>query len=91
MQSDRRFRGAYYLHHKGDEVIALMMEAVSTSETSVYFYQTIRRNIPEDSHIRNPDLQVFTQTTNQQNIHPGNHAAVQPAVLSTVHPVEPSN
>jgi hypothetical protein len=27
-----------------------MMEAESTSETSVNFYQTIRRNIPEDSH-----------------------------------------
>jgi hypothetical protein len=28
------------------------MEAVSTSETSVNFYQTTRRNIPEDSHLR---------------------------------------
>jgi hypothetical protein len=28
----------------------LMMEAGSTSETSVNFYQTTRRNIPEDSH-----------------------------------------
>jgi hypothetical protein len=32
--------------------IAVMMEAVSTSETSVNFYQTTRRNIPEDSHLR---------------------------------------
>jgi hypothetical protein len=32
--------------------IALKMEAVSTSETSVNFYQTTRRNIPEDSHFR---------------------------------------
>jgi hypothetical protein len=31
--------------------IALMMEAVSTSETSVNFYQTILRNIPEDSRL----------------------------------------
>jgi hypothetical protein len=31
--------------------IVLMMEAVSTSETSVTFYQTIQRNIPEDSHL----------------------------------------
>jgi hypothetical protein len=30
--------------------IALMMEAVSTSETSVNFYQTTWRNISEDSH-----------------------------------------
>jgi hypothetical protein len=31
--------------------IALMMEAVSTSEMSVNFYQT-RRNNPEDSHLQ---------------------------------------
>jgi hypothetical protein len=36
------------LHHQGDE--ALMMEAASTSETSINFCQT-RRNIPEDSHL----------------------------------------
>jgi hypothetical protein len=29
-----------------------MMEAVSTSETSVNFYQTTRRNIPEDSYLQ---------------------------------------
>jgi hypothetical protein len=32
-------------------VIALMMEAASTSETSVNFCQTTRRNNPEDSHL----------------------------------------
>jgi hypothetical protein len=32
-------------------VIALMKEAASTSETSVNFYQTARRNNPEDSHL----------------------------------------
>jgi hypothetical protein len=31
--------------------IALMMKAVSTSETSVNFYQATRRNNPEDSHL----------------------------------------
>jgi hypothetical protein len=31
--------------------IALMMEAASTSETSVKFYQTTRRNNSEDSHL----------------------------------------
>jgi hypothetical protein len=36
---DRRFRRAYYL-------IAQMMEAVSTSETSVSTYLTTQRNIP---------------------------------------------
>jgi hypothetical protein len=30
---------------------ALMIEAVSTSETSVNFNQTARRNNPEDSHL----------------------------------------
>jgi hypothetical protein len=33
-------------------VIALMMEAVSTSETSMNFYETARRNIPEDNHLQ---------------------------------------
>jgi hypothetical protein len=33
-------------------VIALMMEAARTSETSVNFYQTTRRCNPEDSHLR---------------------------------------
>jgi hypothetical protein len=32
-------------------MIALMMEAGSTSETSINFHQTTRRNIPEDSHL----------------------------------------
>jgi hypothetical protein len=31
--------------------IALMMEAASTSETSVNFYQTAWRYNPEDSHL----------------------------------------
>jgi hypothetical protein len=30
--------------------ITLMMEAASTSDTSVNFYHTTERNIPEDSH-----------------------------------------
>jgi hypothetical protein len=29
-----------------------MMEAAGASETSVNFYQTTRRNVPEDSHLR---------------------------------------
>jgi hypothetical protein len=31
--------------------IALMMETASTSEMSINFYQTTRRNIPEGSHL----------------------------------------
>jgi hypothetical protein len=49
VETDRRFRGAYCLW------AALMMEAVSTSETSVNFYETTRSNIPEDSHLHPPD------------------------------------
>jgi hypothetical protein len=32
-------------------IIALMIEAASTSEMSVNFYQTTRRNNPQDSHL----------------------------------------
>jgi hypothetical protein len=32
-------------------LIALIMEAVNTSETSVNFYETTRRSIPEDYHL----------------------------------------
>jgi hypothetical protein len=44
-------------------MIALMMEASRTSETSVNFYQTTRHNIPEDSHLhtrRHADLKSQT-------------------------------
>jgi hypothetical protein len=41
-------------------IIALMMEAASTFETSVNFYQTTRRNNPEDSHLQiNNCSQIF--------------------------------
>jgi hypothetical protein len=33
-------------------LIALMIEAASTYEMSVSFYQTTRHNNPEDSHLR---------------------------------------
>jgi hypothetical protein len=46
----------HWMWHKVCELctvnhIALMMAAASTSETSVNFYQTTRRNNPEDSHL----------------------------------------
>jgi hypothetical protein len=34
-------------------IIKAMIEAASTSETSVNFYQTTPRNNPEDSHLHN--------------------------------------
>jgi hypothetical protein len=40
-------------------IIALMMEAVSTSETSVNFNVTTRRYIPEDSKLRVHKLVLF--------------------------------
>jgi hypothetical protein len=39
VEVDRRFRGAYFLHHQ------------RIPETSVRFHETTRRSIPEDSHI----------------------------------------
>jgi hypothetical protein len=41
--------------------IVLMMEAASSSKTSVNFYQTTRRIFPEDSHLhtRRRDLKSF--------------------------------
>jgi hypothetical protein len=35
---------------------ALIMEAASTSEKSVNFYQTTRRNIPEESHLQHTTI-----------------------------------
>jgi hypothetical protein len=54
--------GAYCLHHHSDLLIALMMEAVSTSNASFNFDQTARGNIPEDSHLhtrRRENLKYF--------------------------------
>jgi hypothetical protein len=48
----RRFRGVYCIHHQGDSFIALMMEAVRTSETSVNLNATTRHYIPEDFKIQ---------------------------------------
>jgi hypothetical protein len=56
-----RFGGTYCHHLQAwrqyEEVLAgsiirvIMMEAASTSETSVNFYRTIRRNIPKDNRL----------------------------------------
>jgi hypothetical protein len=51
----RRFRGAYCLHLQ--VVITLMMEAASTFETSINFYQTTRCNIPEDGNLHARSLE----------------------------------
>jgi hypothetical protein len=44
-------------------MIALMMEAASTSETSVNFFQTTRRKSPADSHIYIPFISLNTRHT----------------------------
>jgi hypothetical protein len=68
VQVYRRFRGVYYLHHQGDKTSLfthrLMVEAVSTSETSVNFYYTTLRNIPEDGLLHHFYLSMlFTNFT----------------------------
>jgi hypothetical protein len=50
IEVDRRFIGEYCFNHQV-LFIALMMEAVGTSETFVYF-ETTRRYIPEGYHLR---------------------------------------
>jgi hypothetical protein len=44
------FRGACYLQQGSSPGWWALMEAGSTSEMSINFYQTTRRNNPEDSH-----------------------------------------
>jgi hypothetical protein len=44
----RRFLAAFIIR----AIIFLMTEAASTSETSVNFYSTTGRNIPEDNHLQ---------------------------------------
>jgi hypothetical protein len=46
----QRLRGACCLH-PSSTITALMMEAASTSETSVNLYQTVQCNNQEDSHL----------------------------------------
>jgi hypothetical protein len=60
----RYFRGVYCLYHQG----ILVMEAVSTSETPVNFYQNTRRNIPEDSHIPRITKAQLLSTLNLSDI-----------------------
>jgi hypothetical protein len=44
LEIGRCIEGAYWLHHQ-----ALMTEAAGIPETLANFYQTTRRNIPEDN------------------------------------------
>jgi hypothetical protein len=59
--------------HKNDSllvypIITLMMQSVYTSETSVYFYETIRCYIPEGCHLqthRCENLKSHTKVTHR--------------------------
>jgi hypothetical protein len=53
------------------------MEAVSTSETSVNFYQTTQHNIPEESHLH---------IRRRQNLKP--HTVLALSMLRTKHHVQ---
>jgi hypothetical protein len=56
IQKEFEFSGSHSGEYEGGCLLgccALMMEAASTSETSVNFYQTTQRNNPEDSHLQN--------------------------------------
>jgi hypothetical protein len=57
VEVNRRFSGAYCLHHQ----VAMMIEEVRTSETSVNFNVATRRYIPEDSklHLYNFLFNIF--------------------------------
>jgi hypothetical protein len=45
-------------------IVALMMEALSTSETSVSFYETTQRGMPQDNELHATDylLRVYFVT-----------------------------
>jgi hypothetical protein len=48
--------------------IALMMEAVSTSEISINIHETIRRNIPADSHLHGKSTSRFQSACKVQSV-----------------------
>jgi hypothetical protein len=57
-------------HHQGDEIIALIMEAARTSETSVNIYLTTWQYIPEDS-------ELHARRRNNLKSHSRNHFPTQ--------------
>jgi hypothetical protein len=78
VEIDGRFRGAYCFHQQGDVssgLIALIMEAVTTSEALVNFYETTQHNIAEDPNFvpsllhtsLSPPHEVTSRTLNSCN------------------------
>jgi hypothetical protein len=65
----QRFRGLYCLRDQGDgwqALIALVVEAVQTSETLIHSYQSTRRYIPEDSHLQ--IILIHHSSSSNQNV-----------------------
>jgi hypothetical protein len=56
----QRFRGTFWLHHQG---------AASTSEMSVNFYQTTRRNNPEDRHLHTCRREILKSHPDEPSSH----------------------
>lgn len=55
---DRLFGGTFCLHLQGDGwLMNLMMDAARSFESSVSFYQTTLRSIPEDIHLQTRRLE----------------------------------
>jgi hypothetical protein len=52
-----------YRHFRDTSYLQVMMEAVSTSETSITFYEISRRNIPEDINLQGTSLPTFQERT----------------------------
>jgi hypothetical protein len=50
VEADRSYRGVFVSIVRA--VIALVMDAVRTSETTLYFYETARRHLPESCHLQ---------------------------------------
>jgi hypothetical protein len=62
-------------------IIALMMKAAGTYQTSVNFYQTTRRNNPEDSHLH---LQFYLKMYTVKILRKGIYYSMQSAMCSFI-------
>jgi hypothetical protein len=49
-------------------MVSLMIEAVSTPETSVSIYQVTRRNIPKDSHLHTRRRENLKSQGNERSV-----------------------
>jgi hypothetical protein len=75
VETDRRFRGAYCLHHLPDD------GAVRASPRLVNFYETTPRNIPEDCHLHTRRLRSWNVTQHKDAL---NTHVMKPAAVTRV-------